>query len=320
MRLYVIWGLITSMTTKNHGTTSKTSRVLSKIFTPVTLVLYLTAIVFIASGWLWWNKVYNNEDRVFWDMISNNLKTSSFTQVSITNDGYQRVEQKTQVQTVPKRIANSATKISQTGADVSTESIGTPTTDYVQYTSVVTSQTASNGSPLDFSGIQNIWGKTEIEYPNMTNGQLYTQSVMSVVPFGKLSSVERSNLMNAMKTNQAYSPKLTEITREGIRPVYTFTVKIKASAYVLALQQFGKYFGLNQLDELDASQYESASDVEVTMKIDGWSHQLREISYGEGSRLEKFSAFGSTKQLPVPPADQDTISINELQYRLQSIQ
>lgn len=299
---------------------SSVRKVTRKVFTPLKSIIYIAVILFIAAGWMWWSKVYNGENHIFWDMVNNNLTTSSFTQTSVQDDGNQKVEQVTQTQLTPTRLSNSKTNISQIGASVTTESIGTPTVDYVRYTAISTSQKNSAGQPMDFSAIKNVWGKTTVQDAITTNGQLYTQSVMSVVPMGNLSKVERAALVSTMKRTSVYTPTLTKTTQNGLRKTYTFSVVVKASSYIAALQQFGKDYGLNQLDSIDPSQYESASDVTVTMEIDGWSHQLKQISYGDGARIENFSAFGSQKLLNTPPADKDTISVDELQYRLQAVQ
>lgn len=292
----------------------------SKRANPIKLVLYAAIVMFVVSGLSLWYVTANSSDNVFWGMVNNNLQTAAYTRSSSQDDGQQKAEQITEAQTSPQQLANGRTTITQygdTSARVVTESIGTPYADYVRYTQVETSQKNEQGKSLDFSQLINVWGKSEAG-DGATNGQLFNESVLGIVPMGRISAPQRQELIAAMKAKNVYQFVAIESQRHGLRTTYTYDVKVNPVPYIEVLKQFARDMGLNQLESIDPNQYKSTQPIGVGLKVDSLSHQLLELSYGAGSRTEKMSSYGSLKKLQSPPTD--TISIDELQYRLQSVQ
>lgn len=291
-------------------------------FSLVRFIVYLSIVIIVAAGLAWWFLVRNSTERMFWSVVDNNLKTSSFTRQAVQDDGLQRIDQVIEVSTTPTQLVNGRTTITQTGdsaARVVTENIGTPRSDYVRYTEVETSQKNSQGQDIDFSDIKNVWGKSGDE-GNDTNGQLYNESVLGIVPAAKLTPDQRRDLISLMKKEKVYEYKLVGIARSGLfgRPTYTYSVQVQPEAYIGMLKQFARAAGLTQLASVDPSQYRSAEPVTVDLKVDGWTQRLVQASYGGGSRVEELRAYGSTKQLQKPP--RDFVPVEELQRRLQALQ
>lgn len=296
-------------------------KILTKVFTPIKVLIYVALVVIIASVWAWVHYVYNDPERVFWGMIDNSLQTTNFTQKSLQNNGQQRSEQIAIVQTSPLQMVNSKTTTIVAGppaANVVTESIGTPTTDFVRYTNVSINQKSADGKTLDFSSVLNKWGKTEISDPNMTNGQLYSQSVLGAIPFGKLNAEQRHKMVKYMRDNRAYTVVSSTKEKHGLRTVYNFKVSVEMVAYITALKEFSGDIGLTQLKDYDVSQYQSQGPETIELQVDGLSRSLTRVSYKKGIRIDTYSAYGMIKSLQGPP--KDTISIEELTYKLQTIQ
>jgi hypothetical protein len=289
---------------------------------PLTFIIYAAVIIFVGSAWAWWYHVQTNQDRLFWGMIQNSLRTPGFSRTIVQEDGQQKLEQVVEVRTAPLHLANSRSIITQgepATTRVITESIGTPTTDYVRYSDIQTSQKGQTGNDLDFSNVKNVWGKAEAE-GGTTNGQLYNESVLGLIPFGNLTGAQQEALIKEMKDKNVYSAELASVQRSGLlrRPTYSFNVQVNPAAYISALKSFAKSTGLTHLETVDPSQYQSTQPVTVVVSVDGWSRQLKEVSYGGGTRVEKFTGLNSIKPLQTPP--QDTVPISELQARLQTVQ
>ena len=297
-----------------------------KLVRLITSVRFITifAIVIVAGTFAAW-QYHNttNASRVFWGMVDNNLQTTAYTRHTVQSSGSQSVDQVLQTTTEPTQKVFSETVFRQTGVDSATaltENIGTPTNDYVRYTGINTSQKNSAGQSLDFSKVLNIWGNTPPEETGSTTGQLYNQAALGIIPTGNVSAAQRKAIIKIMKEQGAYDFTVASTKRSlpfG-RPTYTFQVTVNPEAYITALQLFAKDVGLNHLEGINPADYKDAQKLSFIVSIDGWTHQMTQTSQGEGAKTEDISGRNLRKVLPKTPTD--TIPVDELQSRLQSIQ
>ena len=290
--------------------------------TSVKFIISFAIIVLLAVWGTWQYHNTTNADRVFWGMVDNNLQTNSVSRSSLQKDGGQSARQVTDVLTTSKQEVYSQTHFVQTGADeadATTENIGTPKKDYVRYTSVNTTQKNSQGKTYDFSSIVNVWGESMPQDDKETAGQLFNQSVLDVIPVGNLTSQQRHDLINLIKKEKTYSYTVTKTERNFLgRPTYTYTVTVNPKAYVTVLKQFAKQVGLNQFDNVNPDTYKNAPLQSFQVSVDGWSHQAVGVVQASGGKNETLSGRNFKKTVPTVPTQ--TISIDELQSRLQSIQ
>jgi hypothetical protein len=290
--------------------------------TSVRFIVTVAGLVVVATLAAWQYHSITNADRVFWGMVDDNLHTSSYTRLSVQKSGGQGVEQITSATTEPKQRVYGETLFTQTGADAATattENIGTTTQDFVRYTNITTNQKSSNGNALDFSKVLGVWGASEPEGKDQTNGQLYNQAVLGIIPVGNLSSAQRHALIAEMKAEGAYEFKIAQTTRSlpfG-RPTYVFQVTVNPVSYIKALKSYAKYVGLTHLEEINPNDYSSSQKLLFTVSVDGWTHQMTQTSQSQGGKNEIITGRNLKKSLPEPPTD--TISVDELQTRLQSI-
>lgn len=315
------YGLITPMVDQKHS--RQGGSMIKRLFTPTKVIVYMALIIVGLSCWSWWKYIYNSPDRVFWGMVNNSLSTTAFTKSVVQDDGQQKIEQVTSVRTSPMPLANSRTVITQgepQTARVVTESVGTPVNDYVRYTTLQTSQKGQDGKALDFSKVLYIWGKSTAD-PSTTNGQLYNEAVLGLIPYGNLNARQRADLIDTMKKSNVYFYNVAKKTKGPMgRTMYVFNVELSPRGYIAALKEFGAAEGLTQFDGIDPAQYQNAQPISVELTVDGWSHLLAETSFGGGSRVEKISGYGSVAALTAAPADKDTIPTDKLRERLSTIQ
>lgn len=291
------------------------SKMGSAIISPKFIISVGIVLVLSTFG-VWQYHRTTNQDRVFWGMVNSNLQISNYSRHTYQKSGAQSVDQVFETATSPQNIVFSKTVFTQTGVDSATavtENIGTPTADYVRYTSVETAQ------KQDFSSVLGLWGKTEAE-SGTTQGQIYNQSVLGVTPIGSLSSSERRALIKIMKDTKAYEYRVVE-TKHSFpfyRPTHTMMVTVNPVGYITALKKYAEITGLNHLKDVNPDEYAQSAKLSFTVSIDGWTHQMTETSQSSGGKREVISGINMRKTLPVEP--KDAISVDELQSKLQLIQ
>lgn len=285
--------------------------------TSVKFIVWLAVVIFIGAFGAWQYYNTTDPDRVFWGMVDNNMQTSAYTRHTQQKSGGQSVDQVFETATSPQHTLFSDTVFVQSGVDAAravTENIGTPTSDYVRYTSI---QTAKE---LDFKNVLGVWGVTEPQVAGQTSGQLYNQAVLGIIPTGNISASERREILKIMHEQNAYTYKLVETKRSlpfG-RPTYTMQVTVNPVGYITALKQFASYIGLNHLEEINPQEYAGAQKLSFTVVVDGWTHQMTATGQDGGAKTEVISGRNSKKQLPDAPTN--TIPVDELQQKLQSVQ
>jgi hypothetical protein len=91
----------------------------------------LIIIIILAIGVLsWYNNVYANTERVFWDMVENNLATNSITKEINQGSGNSSADEFSQLSFTPNPLVRDVKKVTgnsgQSTVHITVESIGTP--------------------------------------------------------------------------------------------------------------------------------------------------------------------------------------------------
>lgn len=285
------------------------TRILWVVILLVLVLLGLTA---------WYKSIYSDPRRVFNSMVENSLRTSSVTKRVVQNSEDQSLDQTVRLRLGEKHLAQGMTQLSQKGlasASVVTESIGTPTSDYVRYRSIETDQKSESGEDLDFSCIVGTWGKSE--NTESTSGELYNELVLGVIPVGNLSESDRKEFMQKMAELDVYKVEYENVERGTVngRQAYEYSVKVLPEAYVTLLKMYAQMVGLTHLDGVNPANYSQADAIEFKVSVDVLSRRLMGIEY-ESGRQEYYSAYGSEATTDLPT---ETVTIEELQNRLQEV-
>ncbi|MBI3624383.1 hypothetical protein HY218_01990, partial [Candidatus Saccharibacteria bacterium] len=202
--------------------------------------------------------------------------------------------------------------------DVITEILGTPADDFIRYSLIKTDQKNSQGKTPSFNSILGVWSKSP-SLTQKTDGQLYSRSVLGVVPFANLAQPARQQLLDLMQSQKVYDPDYLAIKRSlhNGRPVYTYVVKVNAEAYIVMLKKYASVVGLTQFDQTNPADYRTAEPLRFQFDIDVWTHELKVVRYST-PREEHYGSFGIQTALPKAPTQ--TISTDELQQRVQAAQ
>lgn len=252
-------------------------------------------------------------------MLENSLRTSSVTKQIIQGDDSQSLDQKVRLQAGEKHVVQGLTTLSQSGqasATVVTESIGTPTSDFVRYRSIETNQKSADGGDLDFSNVIGVWGRSESS--GDTAGELYNETTLSVIPFGNLSAENRRTLMEMINSMDVYKVEYANVRRGSVngRPAYEYTVKVLPEAYVTLLKAYAQMVGLTQLRNINPANYQNANALEFKVTVDIRTRRLSSVSY-ESGRKENYIAYGTEAEVVLP---KETVTVEELQSRIQEVQ
>lgn len=310
------------MKKKSQAASRKSDKII-RALSSTKFIVSAALIVAIATFVAWQYHNTTNADRVFWGMVDENLQTSAYSRNTVQKSGSQSVTQVIQTATSPNQRIYSQTVFEQTGVDSATavtENIGTPTEDYVRYNSIVTSQKSTDGGPLDFSNVVGKWAAAGSSVDGGTTGQQYNQAVLGIIPTGNLSAADRRAIIKTMKDQGTYQYTVVETKRTWPfgRPNYTFQVTVNPVGYINSLKQFASIVGLNHLEQVQSADYASSQKMTFIVSVDGWTHQMTRADQNQGARSETVSGRNLKKTLPSAPTE--TIPVDELQSRLQSVQ
>jgi hypothetical protein len=286
----------------------------------VKLFFILGLVAFVVAAVSWWQYSYSTPERVFNRMIGNSLSTKSVTKSSGVNAQAQSVEQTTVARIESEPQIHSRSTVSQGQGEqanvVSRESLVTLTNNYIKLNSIKTSQRNTDGQEFDFSSVLNIWGSAPATENDNSLAQLYSQNV--AVPFADLTHQDRQEIEELIKSTGVYEVDFGQARRvkQDGRDMFIFNVSVKPDAFISMMKSIGHKVGLNGYDDVDPAAYSELPTVPFTFVVDIMSANLVSVDYGDG-QVENYSSYGLRYKHPVPT---DTVTMTELQQRLQALQ
>jgi hypothetical protein len=277
-----------------------------------TLLAIFFGLVIVVAGITWFYKYYSNPQNVFWDMVENNLSTSSITKEITQKSTNATSKEITRIILSPNHAAHDVKQIdasvSGSKSMIRIESIGTPTDTYQRY--VLISQPAKAGKKkADFSKVYALWLKNGGNAQS-GNSQLFNNAVFSGFLFGNLPPSQKSTALNYMR--KAYKVDFNNIDKKShnSRKTYVYTVSLAMQNYAKAARFYADALKLPNAKQISANNYHSTDKIEMSVTIDVLSRQLREVTYTTNSSTEKYSAYGITSDVSVP---KKTVTYDTLQ-------
>lgn len=287
----------------------------------VSLLVIVGLVIFGVSGGAYLKSEREDPENVFKAMLNNSLRTTSVTRTVNQSDGQQSLEQYVRFQPTGEHIAYAKTVLEQQGeqtAQVTTENIGTPYTDYIQYTSIESDQENEAGETVEFDEVLNTWGQTESEDSDATTGELYNEIALAAVPFGNLSAEDRKQLLEFIEEEAVYTVDYATVNKTSVngRQIYVYPVTVQPQAYIGLLREYASIVGLRQLEDVDPAVYADSQPLQLTISIDALTQRITGISYPNG-RTERYGSYGVMVRQSVP---ENSIPLSELQSKIQSLQ
>lgn len=274
-------------------------------------------VLVIFGAWLWWQGVYTSKDDVFKAMLSNSLSTRGVTKTITQENEGGSVTQKAQAQYGAQNVVQVKTEINQKSEEgdtkVVTNTIATPSENFVRYTEIKTPQDAEK--KLDFSALVNQWGK---QVKAEGGASVFSEATLGIVLFGNLPADKRNELLAMMPDDRVYKVDYSTVESQNLdgRSVYKYNVEIQTQKYVELLKKYDEMLGIGFTNDLNPEDYAGAPPVKATMYVDKLSRTLAKLEYQEGARSEIFSAYGIQSDVEIP---EQAIGQTELEQKLQNI-
>ncbi|MEO8785341.1 MAG: hypothetical protein ABI221_03525 [Candidatus Saccharimonadales bacterium] len=272
-------------------------------------------VLLLLAGWLWWSYGSVKSYDVFWGTINNSLATNAVSKQVSSSSGGTTIALSQQISLGGQNAVTSRSVITQGQGDqqtvVKTESIATPTTNYSRYTNITTRQSKA-AAVLNFKPILNIWGKEAV---NASGNGSFAQAIFDIIPIADLQPAQRQAVVASMKTGNVYTVDYSAVKKhhQNGHLIYDYTLAIAPDGYVNILKQIDNDMNLNQLTNLDASQYQGAVAVKVTVSIDAHARQLVGLSFDGSNQTESFSNYGYAPTIQIPAK---TVPLSQLQNQL----
>jgi hypothetical protein len=275
------------------------------------------AVLVVGGGLIWWQAVWQSPEQIFADMLVNNLATTSVTRTVNAGNKTQSIDQTIRLQMGSTNASDWLVAARQTGASVTTESIGTPSAGFVRYVSIG----SKSDHQLDDSGLLNQWGKDDGR-TNTGLTQLFAETILDVTnapapPIGNVPADKRAELLAFIADDKVFVPNYAGVKHEAIagRSVDTYSVAVNLAAYVQLMKLFAHDLGLSRLDAIDPNQYVGMAPVTVVMSVDTLSHQLARVSYASSGFTQSYADWGLQPAITLPTK---FITTTELQKRLEA--
>ncbi len=268
----------------------------------------LAVVIGLVGSYLWFSKMYMNDERRFWIAVNNSMATTSVTR-TLTNGGSgNKVIQDQQFFFAPQMVSRSHVSFTQKNATidtaVETEGIAFPDAQYSRYTVFKTNQAREDGSLPNLDKILGKWEGNQATDADKEQAKLeYVGELVTLAVFGNYGSAFRHDLLNDLKNNNVYKIDVQGITsdqKDG-KKVIIVPVTVYLKAYATALQKAFVQAGYGEFPALDPVNYEADATIPAQFIIQPKNNSIVGIVFG--SREETYSGYGITKQVTAPRTD-----------------
>lgn len=277
------------------------------------LLLGLIALAVLILGLqLWYNKVYADPHRVFWNMIDNNLSTRGFTKETSQPACVPNAQSTNVLQTTftPSLRIRCITQIEQGIIKLTVESIGTTEADYVHYSNVKT--TGENPKTDKYDKIYGMWLKNNGN--ESATASLYSHILNSPVLFGYFSGQQREKITDSLRKVYEVDYKKVDSQRSGVRETYVYDVTVPLRKFAAAEKLYAETMNLPIANQINPDAYPAEGKVKVKLSVDVLSRQLQGVEFQNVA--EKYSGYGISPTINIP---KQTVSLQQLQNAFQNV-
>lgn len=294
-------------------------RVLSWDLRKLTRTMVLMSIpIALVGTYLWYNRLYLNDERRVWSAINNSMATQSVTRTLTSGGTGNKVVQYQQFFYAPQAVTKSKVTFSQKSAtietNVATEGISYLDKQYSRYTLFNTNQKKPDGSYPTLDSILYKWGKNDMTpQEQLSAREGYIGELISLAIFGNYDAQFRSETISKMKAQNVYEIDLASITRENIddRSIMSVPVKVRLKPFATLLQSAFVKAGYGAFEPLNPDNFKEDSTLGATFLIDRKNNTIYGVQYGD--RQEKYTGYGVNQQVEEPVSD---ISADDLEAKV----
>ncbi len=270
----------------------------------ITLFIFIALIVIFV--YLVFNSYSNNPTRVFNRMLENTLSTATYTKTITSQQGSEGITEVVNVSTgAINRVVEKQSLIvsgSKLGG-VKILNFGTPSTDYSKYTLIDTDAKNKSGKIINFSPIVNVWGGSSPGGPSYNGGQLFSQSVLDIVPIANINPQLKKQFLNYLHTKNVYSYS-GKVNAQSINGRSVFVYHVNINVFYLHYYQYlfshgiglttGKISSIGKVPSKQSTQ-------QAIFYIDKTSGQLSQVTFKNSNQKYVYSSYGATPPtIPTP--------------------
>jgi hypothetical protein len=273
----------------------------------------IVLVVLIVGGLFYWlyRSYYSNPTSVFYGMVSNNLNTQNYVDISDQEQLGGNLLTETEVNAGSKNVVISRETTKVTGSNgytIQTLSIGTPSTDYSSYQKIEVGK-----SSAAYNKLLNVWGVNSPNGINGQGGQLYKSSVFTPFLFSSPSTKDSTTLMNFIKKNKVYVIKTSKTTKSGDRQVINYEIGVNLKQYSSLLAIYSAMIGYKH--DITAA-YSGNQVADLDISVDVLSRKLIGLSYVGSDSLQAYESYGINSSVKLPTK---TIALQDLKNQISSL-
>ena len=262
----------------------------------------------VGTSYTWYNHLYIDDERRFWNAIENSLATKSVVR-SLTEGGSgNEAIRSQQFAFSPHMAARSRVSVQERSATQQrtaiTEGVSFIDSSYFRYVTYRESpeQVSEDGTPMNLDDILGQWEGATFTGEEAEQARLaYMGELVSLVVFGNFDADYRRDLTKRMKQQNAYSIDLNNVRDQQIgedEEVWAYPVRVNLKVFAGLYRDALIHSGYGDFPVLDPENYQEDSQVSVTILVSKKSGAVTGLDFG--NRRERYSRYGVALNIEPP--------------------
>lgn len=268
--------------------------------------LILAGVTFI----VWFNRIYQNNDRRFWQAIDNSMSTNSTVRTLSDGGSGNQFVQDFRFHYSPVRVVENKVVYTQKSA-TSESSVVTkgivfyPQEQYLKYDSF---ESVSDGKATKIDQYLDKWASDTSTGEQAE--QTYEGEMITLAIFGNYDSNFRNMVLSQMKSENVYGNNISSATEKTVNgdKILDYNVTVNLKKYITLLNTALKRANFNDFPPLDPGNFQDDATLNAQISVRKRDSTIVGISYS--GRDESYGNYGVTKTIIRPKAE---LSLSELQ-------
>lgn len=292
-----------------------------------TFMLIASIAVGIVTALFWYERVFLDEERRFWNAISTSMSTPSVVRTLTEGGTGNQVIQDYRFHFAPQQvIENKVSFVNRSSTDnvsIMTEGRVFPSEQYLRYTQFTNVDSQGN-NVSDIDDLLGAWayqkgqGQGESEEDSRV---AYLSEYVTLAIFGNFDANYRNQVINEMRDNNVYGLLINEPTEQEIprrfeddntQTVLSYSVSVNLRRYAEILNKSFEQAGYGNFPPLNPDNYREDQTVNGQIHISKDNGTIVGIDFG--GREERYTNYGVVKNIDRPEYDR---TVEELQLQVQ---
>lgn len=290
-----------------------------------TIMLVISIAIGLVTSWFWYERVFLDEERRFWNAISTSMSTPSVVRTLTQGGSGNQVVQDYRFHYSPQQVIENKVEFTNKSSteDVSIETEGRvyPQEQYLRYTKF--NNVDSNGEQVsNIDNLINSWAYQEGQGQGSSeedNRIAFLSEYVTLAIFGNYGSSYRAETLAQMRDNNMYGSQLANAEEQTIdindnttEEVLVYQVSVELKQYATLLNKSFEQAGYGSFPPLDPENYQDGQTVNGQIFVSKDNGTIVGIDFG--GRQERYSNYGVVKNIEKPGYSR---TVEELQEAVQ---